>query len=144
MTVSSVAMDRRRTREVRRSCFELSKKMTRLLRHDPTVHREHGAVEFSILAPMVSFKIDVFSVLVTSNMAKLFPQKEVVFRKVFSNVWIDTLLTPSYTFEATQGHPGGKHIDPTLQDNVLLPSDFASTSITLEAPMKYTPSSSLD
>ena len=26
---------------------------------------------------------------------------------------------------AIQGHSGGKHIDPTLQDNVLLPSDFA-------------------
>ena len=26
---------------------------------------------------------------------------------------------------ATQGHSGGKHINPTLQDDVLLPSDFA-------------------
>ena len=26
---------------------------------------------------------------------------------------------------AIQGHCGGKHIDPALQDNVLLPSDFA-------------------
>ena len=35
------------------SCFEVSKKMIRLLRHDHTVLREEdGAVEFRILAPM--------------------------------------------------------------------------------------------
>ena len=28
-------------------------------------------------------------------------------------------------FRAVQGHSGGKHINPTLQDNVLLPDDFA-------------------
>ena len=33
----------------------------------------------------------------------------------------DTILY----FRAIQGHSGGKHINPTLQDNVLLPSDFA-------------------
>ena len=26
---------------------------------------------------------------------------------------------------AIQGHSGGKHINPTLQDNVLIPGDFA-------------------
>ena len=35
------------------SCFEVSKKMTGLLRHDPTVLREEdGEVVFGILAPM--------------------------------------------------------------------------------------------
>ena len=35
------------------SCFEVSKKMIRLLRHDPSVLREDdGAVEFRTLAPM--------------------------------------------------------------------------------------------
>ena len=33
----------------------------------------------------------------------------------------DTILH----LRAIQGHSGGKHINPTLQDNVLLPSDFA-------------------
>ena len=28
-------------------------------------------------------------------------------------------------FGAIQGHSGGRHIDPTLQDKVLLPDDFA-------------------
>ena len=36
-----------------KSCFEVSKKMIRLLRHDPSVFQEEdGAVEFRILAPM--------------------------------------------------------------------------------------------
>ena len=36
-----------------KSCFEVSKKMIRLLRHDPSVLREEdGAVEFRTLAPM--------------------------------------------------------------------------------------------
>ena len=36
-----------------KSCSDVSKKMTRLLRHDPSVLREEdGAVEFRILAPM--------------------------------------------------------------------------------------------
>ena len=33
----------------------------------------------------------------------------------------DTILY----LRAIQGHSGGKHINPTLQDNVLLPDDFA-------------------
>ena len=33
----------------------------------------------------------------------------------------DTILY----LRAIQGHSGGKHVNPTLQDNVLLPSDFA-------------------
>ena len=41
-----------------KSCFKVSKKMIRLLRHDPSVLREEdGAVEFRILA---QFKIHVF------------------------------------------------------------------------------------
>ena len=37
-----------------KSCFEVSKKMIRLLRHDPSKLREEdGAVEFRILAQMV-------------------------------------------------------------------------------------------
>ena len=40
-----------------KSCFEVSKKMIRLLRHDPSVLREKdGAVEFRILAPMCHSK----------------------------------------------------------------------------------------
>ena len=56
------------------SCFEVSKKMIRLLRHDPSVLREEdGAVELRILAP-ASFKI-VFFALVNSNMTELLAKR---------------------------------------------------------------------
>ena len=57
ISVSSSVMDRRRTRQYGESCFEVSKEMTRLLRHDRTVLREEdGAVEFRISAPMFHSK----------------------------------------------------------------------------------------
>ena len=41
--------------EYDQSCFEVSKKMTKLFRHDRSVLRgEDGAVEFEILTPMFS------------------------------------------------------------------------------------------
>ena len=33
-------------------------------------------------------------------------------------------------FRALHGHSGRNHIDPSLQDNVLIPNDFSSTFIT--------------
>ena len=50
-----------------------------------------------------------------------------VLRRDFSVVWTHTLLIPSYTFEQFEAtlHIAGKHINPTLQDNVLLPGGFA-------------------
>ena len=69
ITVSSAAMDRH-PGKYDESCLEVSKKMIRLLRHDPAVLGEKDrAVEFRILAPMFHSKIHVFSVLVNSNMA---------------------------------------------------------------------------
>ena len=55
-----------------KSCFEVSKKVIRLLRHDPSVLRdEDGAVEFRTLAPTFSFRIHVFFALVKSTMTEL-------------------------------------------------------------------------
>ena len=84
-----------------RAVSKVLKQMTRLLGHDQTVPREEdGAVELRILASIFSFNFHVLSVLVNSDMAK-----------------------PS--FRASPGHFGRKHMNFTLQDNVLLPSDFA-------------------
>ena len=52
-------------------------------------------------------------------------KEEVVPRRDFSSVWILALLRPFYTFEQFQGHSGGVPVDPTLQENVLLPSGHA-------------------
>ena len=55
-----------------------------------------------------------------------FLQKEVVLRRDFSIVCVDPYSAGTILcLRAIQCHSGGKHIDPTLQDNVLLPSDFA-------------------
>ena len=79
------------------------------------------------LGTSVSFKICVFSVLVKFEHGRILLQKEVVLRRYFSIVcvWIHTRLVPSYAFEQFKATLEEKHIDPTLQDNVLLPSDFA-------------------
>ena len=78
-----------------KSCFEVSKKMIRLLRHDPSVHREEdGAVAD------VSFRIYVFS---RSFRARITCNKEEVLRRDFSIVWIHTLLIPSCTFKQLKG-----------------------------------------
>ena len=91
-----------------KSCFEVPNKMIRLLRHDPSVLREEdGAIEFRIL--------------VNSNKA------EVSFRiYVFQHWSIRTWLADTILYRrAIQGHSGGKHINLTLLDNVLLPSGCA-------------------
>ena len=102
--------------------FEVSKKMTRLLRHDPSVLREEdGAVEFKILAPMFASQFES-SALVKSNTAYL--QRGGGPKKSFQ-CCVDPSSAETLYLRATQGHSGGNEIDPALQDNVLLPSDFA-------------------
>ena len=53
---------------------------------------------------------------------------------------VDTILY----FRAIQGHSGGNPLDPSLQDNVMLPNDFSSTSITLGTLTTCIPSSDRD
>ena len=75
-----------------KSCFQVSKKMIRLLRHDPSVLRgEDGAVEFRILAQMFR---PVFSALVYSSMAELLAKGR------RNPLHADTILY----FRAIQGH----------------------------------------
>ena len=45
---------------------------------------------------------------------------------------------------ALQGHSGRSLIDPTLQDNVVIPSDFFSTFIMSDVQSIYIPSSIRD
>ena len=102
----------------------MSKKMFRLLRHDSSVPREEdGAVEFRILAQM--FHSESTSSQDWSVRAWLtYVQKGGGIKKRFQYCVdpysADTILY----FRAIQGHSGGKHINPTLQDNVLLPDNF--------------------
>ena len=55
-----------------KSCFEVSKKMIRLLRHNPSsTSRSRRSSRIQNLGTDVSFRIQVFSALVNSTMAEL-------------------------------------------------------------------------
>ena len=98
--------------------------MIRLLRHDDTIHRaDDGAVRFDDLAELFKAKFDsapqwsieaLISFLAKGGQKKRFQY----------------CLNPNSSkhflyFRANQRHSGGAFVDPTLQDNVLLPDDFA-------------------
>ena len=99
--------------------------MTRLLRHDPTVLREEdGAVEFRISAPLFHSKFKsspYWSIRTRLNYLQKGGGAKKRFQYCVDPYSAETILY----FRAIQGHSGGKHIDPTLQDNMLLPGDFA-------------------
>ena len=99
-----------------KSCFEVAK---RLLRHEFP-----GAVEFRILAQM--FRLGFTSSQYWSIRAWLkYLQKGGGLKKRFQYC-VDPLSADTILYlRAIQGHSGGKHINPTLHDNVLLPGDFA-------------------
>ena len=101
-----------------KSCFEMSKKIIRLLRHDSSVLREEdGAVEFRILAQI--FHSEFTSSQHWSIRAWLnYLQKGGGPNKRFQYC-VDPFLADTILFlRAVQDHSGGKHLNPTLQDNV--------------------------
>ena len=101
------------------------KRMIRLLRHDSSVPREEdGAVEFSIVARMFRSELassSNWSIRTWLNYLQRGGGLEKRFRYCVDPSHADTILY----LRAIQGHSGGKHINPALQDNVLFPSDFA-------------------
>ena len=109
-----------------KSCFEVSKRMIKLLRHDSSVLREEdGAVENKTLAQM--FRSEFASPSYWSIRTWLSdlqrggggPKKR--FQHCVDPFHADTIQY----LRAIQGQSGGKHIKSTLQDNMLLPDTFA-------------------
>ena len=99
--------------------------MIRLLRHDSSVLRkEDGAVEFRILAPM--FRSEFTSSQHWSIRAWLnYLQNGGGLKKRFLYC-VDPFSADSILYlQGIQGHSGGRHINPTLQDNVLPLDNFA-------------------
>ena len=97
----------------------MSKKMIRLLRHDPSVLREvDGAVEFRILAQMFH------SEFTSSQHWSIRTWLNYLQKGGGPNKRFQYCVDP-FTARTIQGHSEGKHFSPTLQDNVLLPDDFA-------------------
>ena len=123
---------------------KVSKRMTRLLRHDPTVLREEdGAVEFRISAPMFHSKFTsspYWSIRTWPRCLQKGSGPKKRFQYCVNPYSADTI---SY-LRSIQGHSGGKHIDPTLQDNVLLPSDFAEHIYHVGSSHDLPPSSNQD
>ena len=100
--------------------------MIRLLRHDPSsvLREDYEAVEFRILALMFHSEFTssrYWSIRTWLNYMEKGGGLEKRFQYCVDPFSADAILY----LRAIQGHSGGKHIDPTLQDNVLLPSDFA-------------------
>ena len=106
-------------------CFEVSEFMIRLLRHDEKVHREDdGAVRFDDLAEKFKAKFDGVSQWPVEAWITFLAKGGGPKRR------FQYFLNPNSSkhflyFRAIQGHSGGTRVDPTLQDNVLLPEDFA-------------------
>ena len=106
-------------------CFEVSKFMIRLLRHDDTVHREDdGAVSFDDLAEKFKAKFDGTSQWPIEAWIT-FLAKGGGPKKRFQYCLNPNSSQHFLYFRATQGYSGGTLFDPTLQDHVLLPDDFA-------------------
>ena len=108
-----------------KSCLEVSKLMIRLLRPDDTVPREDdGAVEFQDLASISRSEFTSFSHWSIRTRLSFLHRGGGVKKKFQYCVGPSSLETLLF-LRAIHGHSVGKRIDPTLQDNVLLPNDFA-------------------
>ena len=106
-------------------CVAVSKFMIRLLRHDSSILREDdGAVRFDDLIEKFKVKsvgtsewtVDAWTTFLAKGRG---PMKRFQY-----------CLNPNSSkhflfFRAIQGHSGGNLVDPTLQDNVVFPDDFA-------------------
>ena len=99
--------------------------MIRLLRHDDSVNREEdGAVKFEDLASIFRSRIASSSHWSIRTWRSFLQRGGGIQRRFQYCVDPNSLETFLY-LRAIQGHSGGTHIDPALQDNVLLPDDFA-------------------
>ena len=95
-------------------CFEVSKFMIRLLRHDNTVHGEDdGAVRVDDLAEMFKSRSWIRFLAKGGGPKKRF------------QYCLNPHSSEHSCISEHQGHSGGALVDPTLRDNVLLPNDFA-------------------
>ena len=95
------------------NCLEVSKLMIRLLRHDDSINREEdGAVKNEDLT-------SIFRACSAKLLAKRrWSQEEIPAMRGPQLTWNFSIPLSNWR------HSGGTHIDPTLQDNALLPDDF--------------------
>ena len=103
------------------SAYEVSKKVIHLLRHSQQVHREEdGAVHFwRIEENLQKYFLYCLTGLIASGKHAWQEEKET--RK---NQYCTDDSRAIVYFRALQGHAGRNLIDPSLQDNVVIPSKF--------------------
>ena len=107
-----------------RGCQPVSKMMTRLLRHDSSIPREDdGAVRFDDLLGKLKARYESTSEWTVSAWI-IFLTKGGGRKKSFQYCLNPNSPEHFLYFRAIQGHSGGNLVDPTLQDNVLLPENF--------------------
>ena len=125
-----------------KGCLE-SKLMIRLLRRDYSMCREaNGAVRFEGLASIFRSRNESTSHWPIRTWIS-FVQRGGGPKKRFQ--YCLNLNSPDHFLylRAIQGHSGGALVDPTLQDNVLLPDDFLEHICHVGHTHDYVPSSSL-
>ena len=98
-----------------RCCFEVSEFTTRTLRHDASIPREEdGAVRFDDLINKLKEEF-------CFNSLALGGRKQKRFQYCLNPYFMNKFLY----FRAIEGHSGEHFVDPLLQDNILVPDDFA-------------------
>ena len=104
------------------SCFEVSKYMTRTLRHDSSIPRESdGAVRFDDLIEKLKVKFaDKLQWTVSTWVNSLAKGEGMKKRFQYYSYSSNKFLY----YRAIQGHAGDMFVDPALQDNALLQDDF--------------------
>ena len=98
--------------------------MIRLLRHETFRREDDGAVRFDDLIGKFKVKF-VGTSEWTVDAWTTFLAKGGGPKKRFQHCLNPNSSKHFLYFRAIQGHSGGNLVDPTLQDNVLLPDDFA-------------------
>ena len=77
-------------------------------------------------------KVRWYFAMANYRLDNVFWQREEDQRRCFNIAWTSNSSKHFLCFRAIQGHSGGNLVDPALQDNVLIPKDLLSTSVTSE------------
>ena len=112
---------------IERKCIDIEtqRSITRLLRHDQTVHRDiDGAIQYNdIIEECRKKKFDDASQWLLEDWISTLAKGGGA-KKRFQYCVNPNSSNQFLYLRASQGHSGDNAVDPTLQDNVLLPKGF--------------------
>ena len=103
--------------------YEVAKKRNTLLRHEPLPSEEDGAIESRRLKLEFASRFFNFPLIGQFDHGKV-TWKGVGGHKKRFQYSVDPHVDAILYLRAIQGHSGGNPIDPSLQDNVMVPNDF--------------------